>query len=99
MTEAAQEWRRRQRPVLALKVQLKNCGEQPLAVWLPADAASFRLVAQPGWADEQSRWSPIERVRPQPQAGEIQVLQPGETRSVRLDERLVSFPVETAVAQ
>ena len=85
LSETAKEWRRRLRPVLALKVQLKNCGEQPLAVWLPAEAGSFRLVAQRGWAEERSRWVPVARVRPPPQAGEIQVLQPGETRSVRLD--------------
>jgi len=75
----------RNRPVVAVTVELKNHGEKPLAIWAPADGSAFGLEPRKGWGDSRCRWVGAERIRANPAAVDILVLKPGESRKVRLD--------------
>jgi uncharacterized membrane-anchored protein len=81
----ARESSDRNRPVVAVTVELKNHGEQPLAIWAPADGSAFRLEPRKGWGDSRCRWVGAERERAKPVAADILILKPGESRKVRLD--------------
>ncbi|HQF38296.1 MAG TPA: GDYXXLXY domain-containing protein [Opitutaceae bacterium] len=73
-------------PVVAVNVTFKNHGEQPVALWLPADpAGAFRLVPDPLWGVAECRWNQPSGPAPVPQASEVRRLAPGEEATVRLD--------------
>ena len=74
-----------QRPVVAVVVELKNHGDQPVAVWAPAGGAAFRLLPEVRWGETRCRWAGADRPRPKPEAADIRTLQPGESLSTRID--------------
>ena len=79
---AASAEKRRGREILrGLTVELKNWGDRPLAVVVGAAGRSrLRLVApRRGWDETRYGWIGEDRASVAVQAGEIRVLQPGET--------------------
>ena len=73
------------RAVVAVTVELKNHGERPLAVWAPGDGRAFRLVTRKNWGESRCRWVGADIPPAKPDAAEIVILKPGESRKVRLD--------------
>jgi uncharacterized membrane-anchored protein len=73
------------RAIVAVTVELKNHGEKPLAIWAPGDGRAFRLVPQKNWSDSLCRWVGDGIIPAKPEAGEIAILKPGESRKVRID--------------
>jgi uncharacterized membrane-anchored protein len=73
------------RAIVAVTVELKNHGEKPLAIWAPDDGRAFRLVPLKNWSDSSCRWVGDGIAPAKPEAGEIAILKPGESRKVRLD--------------
>ncbi len=76
---------RRERPVVAVTVALKNHGDRPVAICARGDGANFRLVPGGGWGGSSCRWTGADRPRPRPMPEDIVVLKPGEGHKVRLD--------------
>ena len=73
------------RAVVAVTVEMKNHGERPLAVWAPGDGRAFRLVTRKNWGESRCRWVGADIPPAKPDAAEIVILKPGESRKVRLD--------------
>lgn len=75
---------RRDRPVVAVTVELKNHGDRPVAIFARG-GRSFRLVPGGGWGGSSCRWAGADRPRPRLVAEDILILKPGEGHKVRLD--------------
>jgi len=75
----------RDRAIVAVTVVLKNHGEKPLAIWAPGDGRAFRLVPRKSWGESRCRWIGADVARGRPEATEIVVMQPGESRKMRFD--------------
>jgi uncharacterized membrane-anchored protein len=80
----AQPWNQR-RPLIGLKVELKNHGAAPVAIVDRPGALSFRLLREIRWGTFDCRWVHDNDLVPPPLPGNVVVLQPGESRRIAID--------------